>query len=77
MLRWFHVALHLTIEAGAARRDARIRFLKAQGETNTIHDQTSLIPRWCLQIHSARALCILAAQRPVVGQNAAWISATE
>ena len=30
MLRWFYVALHLLIEAGAARRDARIRFLKAQ-----------------------------------------------
>ncbi len=32
MLRWFYVALHLLFEAGAARRDARIRFLKAQVE---------------------------------------------
>jgi putative transposase len=32
LLRWFYVALHLLIEAGAARRDARIRFLKAQVE---------------------------------------------
>jgi putative transposase len=32
MLRWFYVALHLLVEAGAARRDARIRFLKAQVE---------------------------------------------
>ncbi len=30
MLRWFYVALHLLAEAGAARRGARIRFLKAQ-----------------------------------------------
>ena len=30
MLHWFYVALHLIVEAGAARRDARIRFLKAQ-----------------------------------------------
>jgi len=30
MVRWFYVALHLLFEAGAARRDARIRFLKAQ-----------------------------------------------
>ena len=30
MLRWLYVALHLLVEAGAARRDARIRFLKAQ-----------------------------------------------
>jgi hypothetical protein len=29
MLRWLHVALHLLVEAGSARRDARIRFLKA------------------------------------------------
>ena len=32
MLRWFYVLAHLLIEAGAARRDARIRFLKAQVE---------------------------------------------
>ena len=32
MLRWLYVALHLLVEAGAARRDARIRFLKAQVE---------------------------------------------
>ena len=32
MLRWFYVALNLLVEAGAARRDARIRFLKAQVE---------------------------------------------
>ncbi|UCE61676.1 MAG: hypothetical protein JSU63_07990 [Phycisphaerales bacterium] len=32
MLRWFCVALHLLHEAGAARQDARIRFLKAQVE---------------------------------------------
>ncbi len=32
MLRWFYVALHLLFEAGAVRRDARIRFLKAQIE---------------------------------------------
>jgi putative transposase len=32
MLRLFYVAFHLLIEAGAARRDARIRFLKAQVE---------------------------------------------
>ena len=32
MLRWFYVALHLLAEAGAARRDTRIRFLKAQVE---------------------------------------------
>ena len=32
MLRWFYVALHLLVEAGAARRDARVRFLKAQVE---------------------------------------------
>ena len=30
MLRWLYVLLHLLAEAGAARRDARIRFLKAQ-----------------------------------------------
>ena len=30
MVRWFYVALHLLLEAGAARRDARVRFLKAQ-----------------------------------------------
>ena len=32
MLHWFYAALHLLAEAGAARRDARIRFLKAQLE---------------------------------------------
>ena len=32
MLRWFYVLAHLLVEAGAARRDARIRFLKAQIE---------------------------------------------
>ena len=32
MLRWFYVAMHLLLEAGAARRDARIRFLKAEVE---------------------------------------------
>ena len=30
MIRWFYVALHLLVEALAARRDARIRFLMAQ-----------------------------------------------
>ncbi len=32
MLRWFYVAMHLLTEASAARRDARIRFLKAEVE---------------------------------------------
>ncbi len=32
MLRWFYFLAHLLVEAGAARRDARIRFLKAQVE---------------------------------------------
>ncbi len=32
MLRWFYVLAHLLVEAGAAHRDARIRFLKAQVE---------------------------------------------
>ncbi|UCE58435.1 MAG: transposase [Phycisphaerales bacterium] len=32
MVHWFYVALHLLAEAGAARRDARVRFLKAQVE---------------------------------------------
>jgi len=32
MLRWLHVALSLLAEAGAARRDARVRFLMAQVE---------------------------------------------
>jgi putative transposase len=32
MLRWFYVLAHLLVEASAARRDARIRFLKAQVE---------------------------------------------
>ncbi len=32
MRRWFYVALHLLAEAGAARRDDRIRFLMAQVE---------------------------------------------
>lgn len=31
-MRWIYVALHLLAEAGAARRDSRIRFLKAQVE---------------------------------------------
>jgi hypothetical protein len=30
MIRWLTVAVHLLAEAGAARRDARVRFLKAQ-----------------------------------------------
>ncbi len=30
MIRWLTVVLHLLAEVGAARRDARIRFLKAQ-----------------------------------------------
>ena len=34
MLRWFYVLAHFPVEAGAARRDARIRFLKAQVETH-------------------------------------------
>ncbi len=32
MRRWFNVILHLLAEAGAARRDARVRFLQAQVE---------------------------------------------
>jgi putative transposase len=32
MLRWFYVAMHLLMEASAARRDARIRFLKGEVE---------------------------------------------
>jgi putative transposase len=32
MLRWFYVLHHLLVEAGAARRDAHIRFLQAQVE---------------------------------------------
>ena len=32
MLRWFCVALHLFVEAGAARRDARVRFLRTEVE---------------------------------------------
>src|SRR5512141_1089056 len=32
MLRWFYAAMHLLLEAGAARRDARVRFLMAQIE---------------------------------------------
>ena len=32
MIRWFYVALHLLAEAIAARRDARVRFMKAQIE---------------------------------------------
>jgi len=32
MLRWIYVLAHLLVEAGAARRDVRIRFLKAQVE---------------------------------------------
>ena len=30
MLRWFYILPHLILEAGAARRDARVRFLNAQ-----------------------------------------------
>src|ERR1043166_724585 len=30
MLRWFYILPHLMLEAGTARRDARVRFLKAQ-----------------------------------------------
>lgn len=32
MLRWFFVLRHLLVEAVAARRDARIRFLRAEVE---------------------------------------------
>ena len=32
MLRWFRVLAHLMVETGASRRDARIRFLRAQVE---------------------------------------------
>ncbi len=32
MIRWFYVALHLLVEALAARRDAHVRFMKAQIE---------------------------------------------
>ncbi len=32
MLQWLYVGLHLLVEAGSARRDARVRFLKAQVE---------------------------------------------
>ena len=32
MIRWLYVALHLLVEAGGARRDARIRLLLAQVE---------------------------------------------
>ena len=32
MRRWFHIVVHLLLEAGAARRDACIRLLKAQVE---------------------------------------------
>lgn len=32
MIRWLYALLHLLHEAGAARRDARVRFLKAQVE---------------------------------------------
>ncbi|GJQ24970.1 MAG: hypothetical protein HBSAPP02_00020 [Phycisphaerae bacterium] len=32
MFRWLYILPHLLLEAGAARRDARIRFLKAQVE---------------------------------------------
>ena len=32
MLRWFYVAVHLLVEAVAARRDARIRFLRTEVE---------------------------------------------
>jgi hypothetical protein len=30
VLRWFYVAMHVLAEAGAARRDVRIRFRKAR-----------------------------------------------
>ena len=30
MFRWFYILPHLILEANAARRDARVRFLKAQ-----------------------------------------------
>lgn len=30
MFRWFYILPHLIVEANAARRDARVRFLKAQ-----------------------------------------------
>jgi hypothetical protein len=30
MFRWLYIFPHLLVEAGAARRDARIRFLKAE-----------------------------------------------
>jgi hypothetical protein len=32
MRRWLYAALHLLFEAGAARRDAHVRFLMAQVE---------------------------------------------
>ncbi len=32
MIRWFYILPHLILEANAARRDARVRFLKAQVE---------------------------------------------
>ncbi len=32
MLKWLYVGLHLLLEANAPRRDARVRFLKAQVE---------------------------------------------
>ena len=32
MFRWFYILPHLIVEAHAARRDARIRFLKAEVE---------------------------------------------
>ena len=32
MRRWLYLALHLLVEAGAARRDVLIRLLKAQVE---------------------------------------------
>lgn len=32
MIRWLYILPHLLLEAGAARRDARVRFLWAQVE---------------------------------------------
>ena len=32
MFRWFYILPHLLFETNAARRDARIRFLKAEVE---------------------------------------------
>lgn len=32
MIRWLYILPHLLLESGAARRDARVRFLKAEVE---------------------------------------------